>query len=178
MSSEHFFTPQQAADEVGVDKSTILRALKGKSPTKLTGEKDKNGNWRIRPVELFRVYDKKVGDAGQAKEMPRHTSSKMAEELAEARIKIAELTAELKASEAISSLRETEMHKWQEQANRLALTDQSKSKTEATSQESLLEMSKALRKADARAEKAERIVKEVANQGFFTRMFKGTKSSA
>ena len=48
------YTLGQAAKAAGKSKSTILRALKG---GKLSGSKDENGQYRIDPAELHRVFD-------------------------------------------------------------------------------------------------------------------------
>lgn len=176
MSSSEFVTPREAAELVGVDKSTILRALKGKSSKSLSGTRDENGNWQIALSELYREFDPAPQVPERSGDVPRPTSPSEAAELAAAQIKIAELTAKLEAAETISALHEQQMRKWEEQATRLALTDESKSKAEALTRASLLEAQKTARLAEERAAKAQRELKEVANQGFFTRLFKKSKT--
>jgi len=47
------FTMKQAANEVGVSKSTISRAIKN---GRVSATKDDTGVYHIEPAELFRVY--------------------------------------------------------------------------------------------------------------------------
>ena len=48
-----FYSLQQAADVVGVNKSTVLRAIQaGKVPA----TRNKRDQWLIEPAELRRVY--------------------------------------------------------------------------------------------------------------------------
>jgi hypothetical protein len=42
---------KQAAEQVGKDRTTLLRAIKGGD---ITGTKDPAGQWWIEPAELFR----------------------------------------------------------------------------------------------------------------------------
>ena len=64
-----FYSLQQAADVVGVNKSTVLRAIQaGKVPA----TRNKRDQWLIEPAELRRVYppaaagDRKVQRRGNA----------------------------------------------------------------------------------------------------------------
>lgn len=61
------YTLGQAAKAAGKSKSTILRALKD---GKLSGSKDENGQYRIDPAELHRVFDGTVH--GTANDAPRN----------------------------------------------------------------------------------------------------------
>jgi hypothetical protein len=45
---------KEAAELVGMSKAGILKAIK---TGKVSAAKDLNGEWRIEPVELFRVYE-------------------------------------------------------------------------------------------------------------------------
>lgn len=58
----------QAAKATGKSKSTILRALKD---GKISGSKGENGQYRIDPAELHRVFDGTVH--GTANDAPRNT---------------------------------------------------------------------------------------------------------
>jgi hypothetical protein len=47
------YTLAAAAAACGVNKSTVLRAIKG---GKISGTKDEHGEWHVEPAELHRVY--------------------------------------------------------------------------------------------------------------------------
>jgi predicted site-specific integrase-resolvase len=47
------YTLAAAAAACGVNKSTVLRAIKA---GKITGTKDEHGEWHVEPAELHRVY--------------------------------------------------------------------------------------------------------------------------
>jgi excisionase family DNA binding protein len=47
------YTLATAAKATGLNKSTILRAIKS---GQITGTKDQFGEWRVEPVELHRVH--------------------------------------------------------------------------------------------------------------------------
>jgi hypothetical protein len=66
------YTLATAAKATGLNKSTILRAIKG---GQITGTKDQFGEWRIEPVELQRVYPA-VADLSVGSDVPRrHAAS-------------------------------------------------------------------------------------------------------
>ncbi len=44
---------KEAAELVGLSKGAVINAIKA---GKLSAEKDLNGEWKLEPVELFRVY--------------------------------------------------------------------------------------------------------------------------
>ena len=46
-------TLKEASEQVGVTRQTLMKALKN---GRVSGEKSENGEWRIEPVELFRVW--------------------------------------------------------------------------------------------------------------------------
>lgn len=45
---------KEAADAVGMSKAAVFKAIR---MGKISAEKNQNGEWRIEPVELFRVFD-------------------------------------------------------------------------------------------------------------------------
>ena len=47
-------TLAQAAEQVGLNRSTILRAVKA---GKISGTRDDAGVWHVDPAELFRVFE-------------------------------------------------------------------------------------------------------------------------
>src|SRR3954469_17646958 len=47
-------TLAEAAAQVGVNRSTILRAVKS---GKISGTRDDDGAWHVEPAELFRVFE-------------------------------------------------------------------------------------------------------------------------
>lgn len=46
-------TLKEASEQVGVTRQTLMKAIKN---GRVSGEKSSNGEWRIEPVELFRVW--------------------------------------------------------------------------------------------------------------------------
>lgn len=46
-------TLKEASEQVGVTRQTLMKAIKN---GRVSGEKSANGEWRIEPVELFRVW--------------------------------------------------------------------------------------------------------------------------
>jgi hypothetical protein len=66
------YTLATAAKATGLNKSTILRAIKG---GQITGTKDQFGEWRVEPVELHRVYPA-VAELNAGSDVPRpHAAS-------------------------------------------------------------------------------------------------------
>ncbi len=61
------YTLATAAKATGLNKSTILRAIKG---GQISGTKDPFGEWRIEPVELHRVYPA-VAELSAGSDVPR-----------------------------------------------------------------------------------------------------------
>ena len=169
------FTAGQAAKRARKGKTTILRDI---DSGKLSADRDDNGNWQIDLSELVRVYPDVKVDGTETGPEVHHGPPALTQELAEARVRIAELSGKLDGSEETKALLQDQLENWQQQAKRLALTDERKREADAVIQESLLAVTKALRKADARAERAERIAEEMMNRGFFARLFKGSKSIA
>ena len=101
-------TLREASEKVGVTRQTLMKAIK---TGRVSAEKADNGEWRIEPVELFRVWPP-VNEVQQ----PLHdglTSSDTPGLQAENRL----------LREQVAELRE-ERNAWREQAQRLALTDQ------------------------------------------------------
>jgi hypothetical protein len=47
-------TAKEAAEQVGMTRQGIMKAMR---QGKISAQKDLNGEWRIEPVELFRVYE-------------------------------------------------------------------------------------------------------------------------
>ncbi|WP_139975165.1 hypothetical protein [Ochrobactrum sp. CGA5] len=46
-------SPKQAAELVGRSKGAIIKAIR---EGRISGQKDENGEWRVEPAELLRVY--------------------------------------------------------------------------------------------------------------------------
>ena len=66
------YTLATAAKATGLNKSTILRAIKS---GQITGRKDQFGEWRVEPVELHRVYPA-VAELSAGSDVPRrHATS-------------------------------------------------------------------------------------------------------
>lgn len=101
-------TLREASEKVGVTRQTLMKAIK---TGRVSAEKSDNGEWRIEPVELFRVWPP-VNEVQQPLQ-DGLTSSDTPGLQAENRL----------LREQIAELRE-DRNAWREQAQRLALTDQ------------------------------------------------------
>jgi hypothetical protein len=109
-----------AATAVGLNKTTVLRAVKS---GKISAQMDEHGHWRIEPAELHRVYPPIASHADSNAAAQREAVFE-AVAAAELQFKVAlteQRLAELKAD--LESMR-SQRHAWQAQAERLALTDQ------------------------------------------------------
>jgi len=89
----------EAAQATGLNRSTILRAIKRGA---ISGQRDEAGAWSVEPVELHRVFPPA---AAMPKATPQDTHTDA-------------LVAELRA--VIADLRQ-DRDQWREQAQRLAL---------------------------------------------------------
>ncbi len=98
------YTLAEAAQATGLNRSTILRAIKS---GKISGTRDTNGAWSVEPVELHRAFPPAEATP---KAVPQHTQP-------EAHALVAELRTQL------ADLRQDRDH-WREMAERLALTDE------------------------------------------------------
>ena len=118
-------TAKQAADQVGMTKAGILKAIK---TGRLSGEKGGNGEWLIDPSELFRVYQSAPTDSRKSE--PAHsTETGFTVELAAVRDKLATLERERERERGqlesqIADIRQ-DRDFWRQQATAL-LTDQSR----------------------------------------------------
>jgi hypothetical protein len=101
-------TLREASEKVGVTRQTLMKAIK---TGRVSAEKSDNGEWRIEPVELFRVWSP-VNEVQQPLQ-DGLTGSDTHGLQAENRL----------LREQVAELRE-ERNAWREQAQRLALTDQ------------------------------------------------------
>jgi excisionase family DNA binding protein len=123
---------REAAEQVGVSKSTIFRAIRA---GRMSAAKDDDGNFLIDPAELFRVYPPKGSQDDVAGDVPVRAETRPvgqdapAPEAVELRIRNAELEAQLNALKTILETEKertqelkAERDKWAEQAQRLALT--------------------------------------------------------
>ena len=97
------YTLAEAAAACGINKSTVLRAVKS---GRISGTKDEFGTWHVEAVELHRVFPPATASS---EAMPRHAPPDAATDA---------LVAELRA--VIADLRQ-DRDQWREQAQRLAL---------------------------------------------------------
>ncbi|HEY7301309.1 MAG TPA: hypothetical protein VH684_25745 [Xanthobacteraceae bacterium] len=109
------YSLQQAASAAGVNKSTILRAIRA---GKVSATRDEHRQWLIEPAELHRVYAPAVARNGKVN---GESNGAHQAELAEAnqRASAAEREAVLLRA-TIEDLR-SDRDAWREQAQRLAL---------------------------------------------------------
>jgi excisionase family DNA binding protein len=122
---------REAAEQTGVSKSTIFRAIKS---GRMSAQRDDDGNFLIDPAELFRVYPPKAPDSDVALDVAEQPATApvgqdaMAPATDELRIRNAQLEAEINALKTIlenekqraAELRE-DRDRWAKQAERLAL---------------------------------------------------------
>lgn len=80
------YSLQQAADASGVNRSTVLRAIKA---GKISAMKDEHGAWCIEPCELHRVYPAKA-EAHEARPEATHQDA-LAVAVAELRSALADM---------------------------------------------------------------------------------------
>jgi excisionase family DNA binding protein len=95
---------REAAEQAGVSKSTIFRAIKS---GRMSAAKDDDGNFLIDPAELFRVYPPKAAGEEIARNVPTQAETRTmgqdttVSEAIELRIRNAELEAQLNALKQI-----------------------------------------------------------------------------
>lgn len=101
-------TLKEASEKVGVTRQTLMKAIK---TGRISAEKSQGGEWRIEPIELFRVWPpvNKVQQTLQLDLTDGDTPSLQTENRL--------------LREQLAELRE-ERNAWRDQAQRLALTDQ------------------------------------------------------
>ena len=105
-------TLAEAASACGVNRSTILRALKRGA---ISGTRDEStGAWSVEPAELHRVFPPKA--VLEAVPQRAHGDAELRARLAVADERLGELKALLEDMRG-------ERDAWREQAQRLALTD-------------------------------------------------------
>lgn len=116
---------REAAEQAGVSKSTIFRAVQA---GRLSAPRDDDGNFAIDASELFRVYPPKGERPVSLVPVRREAQSAPGDDAVELRIRHAQIDAELRA---IRSLLEAEKERsqefraerdrWRAQAERLVL---------------------------------------------------------
>lgn len=111
-----------AAQQAGVSKSTILRAIKS---GRLSAERTKAGGYAIAPVELARVYEIK-GDAVAAQRSAQRTTGQDATPdetgtVASDAVRMAVLDAEVKALRSMVDELKQSRDDWKAQAERATL---------------------------------------------------------
>jgi uncharacterized protein YhaN len=113
------YTLAAAAAAVGLNKTTILRAIK---IGKVSARMDEHGHWRIEPAELHRVYPPAAGHPDSNAAAQREAAFEVVA-AAELQFKVAlaeQRLAELKAD--LEDMR-SQRNAWQAQAERLAIAD-------------------------------------------------------
>jgi hypothetical protein len=113
-------TLAEAAQETGLNRSTILRAIKS---GKVSGARDPNGTWLVEPAELFRVFAPAEASSqsvpqdaqGEAAELRRRAEAAEAS-LAELKEKLAEMRH--LGEQQFADMR-AQRDAWQHQAERL-----------------------------------------------------------
>ncbi len=113
------YTLAQAAEATGLNRSTILRAIKS---GKISGTRDSQRAWSVEPVELHRVFP--LAEA-KPKALPQHAQADSHADalVAELRTQLAELRTD--RDRQLAELR-TDRDRWRDMAERLSLTDATK----------------------------------------------------
>jgi hypothetical protein len=111
------YTLTTAARAVGLNRTTILRAIKS---GKISGAKDEHGEWHIEPCELHRVYPPVAHTEARSDATPQCAPSEDVELHIRATLAGARL-GDLKAT--LDDMR-AQRDNWQTIAQRLAITDQ------------------------------------------------------
>ena len=102
--------PKQAGELVGRSKAAIIKAIR---EGRISGEKNGNGEWRIEPAELFRVYEPANTDtATDSAPVNNGTQDGLQREIELLRAMVDDLRAD--------------RDEWRKQAQQLAITDQRK----------------------------------------------------
>jgi hypothetical protein len=108
------YTLAEAATACGINKSTVLRAVKS---GRISGTKDELGAWHVEAAELHRVFPPAASAAASREALPRHAPADAATDA---------LVAELRA--VIADLRQDrddlrqDRDEWRDVAKRLALS--------------------------------------------------------
>ena len=115
------YTLAAAATATGLNKTTILRAIKS---GKISGKIDEHGHWHLEPAELHRVYAPVAGLAESGGGAGSGDSAAF-EAVAAAELKFEVALAEQRLSELKEDLEDmrSQRNAWQAQAERLALTE-------------------------------------------------------
>jgi excisionase family DNA binding protein len=117
-------TLAEAAQETGLNRSTVLRAIKS---GKISGTRDHNGQWSVEPAELFRVFPAAEA-APKAAPQPAQADVELRVRLQVAEERLSELKQLLQDKDVQHDRAMTDMRaqrdSWQAQAERLAITAQ------------------------------------------------------
>src|SRR4051812_30687756 len=110
----------EAAEQVGVSKSTLFRAIRA---GRLSATRTDDGLFFIDASELFRVYPAKgqgvAAAHGEDRAMAHHAT---VDQMVEARVRTAELEAQVRALREMLDEARKHGEAWREQAQRLALS--------------------------------------------------------
>src|SRR5262249_10697645 len=107
---------QQAATACGVNKSTILRAIKA---GKVSAVRDEQGQWQVEPAELHRVYPAVADAAASTAAAQRGAAGGAGPAPANPRAAVAE--ERLSELKALLADMQRDRDAWRDQAQRLAL---------------------------------------------------------
>ena len=117
-------TLAEAAQATGLNRSTVLRAIKS---GKISGTRDHNGQWSVEPAELFRVFPPAEA-APKAAPQPAQPDVELRVRLQVAEERLSELKQLLEDNRVQHDRAMTDMRaqrdSWQAQAERLAITAQ------------------------------------------------------
>lgn len=118
---------REAAEQTGVSKSTIFRAIKA---GRMSAPRDNDGQFLIDPAELHRVYPPKATEpdkSADARDVPAqadtHSAGRDAPDIekVELRVRNAALEAEVKGLREMAEELRRARDRWESQAERLTL---------------------------------------------------------
>jgi hypothetical protein len=111
------YSLQSAATACGVNRSTILRAIKS---GRISATKDELGAWALEPVEVHRVYPLVAVDGANAVAVPDHAPPNAATDILVAELR--EMMASMRQAHerALGDL-QRDRDDWRDQAKRLAI---------------------------------------------------------
>jgi len=109
------YTLAKAAEATGLNRSTVLRAIKG---GRVSGTRDQNGTWLVEPIELHRVFPPAEPKASA---LPQHAHPDI-----ELRVRLQ--VAEERLGELKHALADMTRQRdgWQQQAERLSIAAQAR----------------------------------------------------
>lgn len=163
-----YINAKEAADQVGMTKQGIIKAIKN---GKISANKGEGGEWEIDPAELFRVYKPVNQNHQQVDGSSPNTVNPTNEVDSGIQYKINALQGELEQARELIRRADQRADEWADRAQELAaqLEKEGADRRQLTALLTIHKESDAKREADAaRIAEAER---EKASAGFWKKLF-------